>query len=316
MEMRAGSFDGRRFVDHAGGSLVHSRAIDPVIQERVVSSDNVRTFRTSLNILGDGFVEAIADSTLENLAARQSSDVRGTIILVPVLEANGALRIGRFGWKNQHASLVSFSADAYLNEMGITSPFAPTENTSDGASVDEFDEVPDPEEAPTPQEPAGPDIEAFARFMRATKAPPRDLEAGNPSDIDDGEKIFVEIGCASCHTMSIETAPAGTVINGGKFTVPEALGGKTIHPFSDFLLHDVGTGDGIVQNGGDATRNKLRTPPLWGLRTHSIFMHDGMSVTIKDAIVRHAGQAAKAAGRFNRLTESGKRKLLAFLNSL
>ena len=89
--------------------------------------------------------------------------------MVPVLEAASRARIGRFGWKNQHASLVSFSADAYLNEMGITSPLFPDENTSNGRFVGSgsgYDPVADPEDD-------GVDVKAFADFMRATKAPPR-----------------------------------------------------------------------------------------------------------------------------------------------
>ena len=130
-----------------------------------------------------------------------------------------------------------------------------------------FDTVPDPEEAPTPAHPFGPDVELFARFMRATKAPPRDTALAATADAQAGGNLFNQIGCATCHAATITTAPAGTVINGGKFIVTAALGDKIIHPYSDFMLHDVGTGDGIVQNGGQGTRNKLRTPPLWGLRT-------------------------------------------------
>lgn len=315
-EMRAGRFVNGVFTEHAGGSLIHSRAIDARIQERLSGSANVRTFRTSLNTLGDGFIEAIANSTIETIAAHQPSSMRGTVIRVPVLEANGALRVGRFGWKNQHASLVSFSADAYLNEMGITSPFAPDENTSNGASIEDFDEVPDPEEAPTPDEPAGPDIEAFARFMRATKAPPRDLEAAATPDAIAGRNLFNQIGCGTCHVSTIVTSPPGTVINGGAFVVPEALGDKTVHPFSDFLMHDVGTGDGIVQNGGAATRNKVRTPPLWGMRTRERLMHDGASLTRGEAILRHAGQATSVINRYRALSTTQKNQLVAFLNSL
>jgi CxxC motif-containing protein (DUF1111 family) len=315
-ELRAGRFNGSVFVDHPGGSLINDRAIDASIQERTFGEDNVRTFRTSLNTLGDGFVEAIANSTLESIASHQPSSLRGTIIRVPVLEAGNQLRIGRFGWKNQHASLVSFSADAYLNEMGITSPFAPTENTSSGRPVDDFDEVPDPEEAPTPEEPAGPDIEAFARFMRTTKVPPRDEELAATADARAGEQIFRQIGCAHCHTPDIVTAAAGTVINGGAFVVPPALGGKLIHPFSDFLLHDVGTGDGVVQNGGQATRNKLRTPPLWGMRTRGRLMHDGESLTRNDAILRHGGQATGVINNYRNLSTAQKNQLVEFLNSL
>ena len=129
-ELRAGRFNGRTFTEHPGGSLIHSRAIDAHLQEQTSECANVRSFRLSLSTLGDGFVESIADDTLFAIANNQPSALRGEALRVPVLEAGGALRVGRFGWKNQHASLVSFSADAYLNEMGITSPLQPTENTS------------------------------------------------------------------------------------------------------------------------------------------------------------------------------------------
>jgi CxxC motif-containing protein (DUF1111 family) len=308
-ELRAGHFDGNRFIEQIGGSLINDRAIDPSIQERVLSSSEVRTFRTSLNTLGDGFVECIDGRTLVAIANGQPNSMRGQIMQVPVLEAPGAVQIGRFGWKNQHASLVSFSADAYLNEMGITSPLQPHENTSNGRSVDNFDQVNDPEDD-------GEDVEAFARFMRATKAPPQDSVLAATPDAQMGSNLFNQIGCAICHVRSIGTAPPGTVINGGQFTVPAALGNKMIHPFSDFLLHDVGTGDGIVQNGGQSTRNKLRTPPLWGLRTRARLMHDGESLTRNDAILRHDGEAGPVINRYRTLSFSQKNQLITFLNSL
>jgi len=84
---------------------------------------------------------------------------------------------------------------------------------------------------------------------------------------------------------------AGRQHQWGAFTVPAALGSKIIHPYSDFLLHDIGTGDGIVQNGGQSTANKLRTVPLWGTRTHSRRMHDGATLTFNESILRHAGEA-------------------------
>jgi CxxC motif-containing protein (DUF1111 family) len=308
-EIRAGNWDGRNFREHPGGSLINDRAIDPLVQEGILPGNNVRAHRMSLNTLGDGFVEAIADETLESIARNQPTSMRGQVIQVPVLEAGGALRVGRFGWKNQHASLVSFSADAYLNEMGITSPLQPTENTSNGDSVAEYDDVADPEDD-------GEDIEIFARFMRATKAPPRDEALAATAEAQAGSRTFDDIGCGVCHTRDIATAPTGTPINGGAFTIPEALGDKIIHPFSDFLLHDVGTGDGIVQNGGPSTRNKLRTAPLWGLRARPRMMHDGQSLTIAEAIERHRGQAAGVIQAYRNLSGTAKRNLLIFLNSL
>ena len=308
-ELRAGHFTGNVFVDHPGGSLINDRAINAAIQERVLGSNEVRTFRTSLNVLGDGFVEAIDSNTLAAIANGQPSSMRGQFIQVPVLESPGNNRGGRFGWKNQHASLVSFSADAYLNEMGITSPLQPTENTSNGGSVAAFDTVPDPEDD-------GDDIEIFAQFMRGSKAPPVDAALAATPDAQAGSFLFNSIGCATCHVRTIVTAPVGTVINGGAFTVPAALGNKIIHPFGDFLLHDIGTGDGIVQNGGQSTRNKVRTAPLWGVRTRDRLMHDGQSLTRNDAILRHAGQAARVTERYQHLSNAQKNQLITFLNSL
>lgn len=312
-ELRAGRFDGVNFTESAGGSLINDRAINAAIQERVADTDNVTTFRASLNTLGDGFVEAIAESTLISIAQQQPAQslglISGQVIRVPVLEANNALRVARFGWKNQHASLLSFAADAYLNEMGITSPLQPTENTSNGRSVAAFDTVPDPEDD-------GGDVQIFARFMRSSKVPPRDTQLAATADAQAGSRLFDQIGCNICHVRNITTAPVGAVINAGQFTVPAALGNKVIHPFSDFLLHDIGTGDGIVQNGGPSTRNKIRTVPLWGLRTHGRLMHDGYSLTFNDAILRHKGEATSVTLTYLSLSATQKNQLFTFLKSL
>ena len=311
--MRAGHYDGFDFIDHPGGSLIHSRAIDPAIQERVLDGNETRSFRTSLNTLGDGFVEAIDDNTLifiaRNQPAQSKGRIAGEVIWVSVLEAGNTLRVGRFGWKNQHASLVSFSADAYKNEMGITSPLQPSENTSNDNPVDSFDTTPDPENN-------GDDVEAFTRFMRSTKAPSRDNALAATAEAQTGSQLFDQIGCGICHVRTIVTGPAGTVINGGTFTVPPALGNKIIHPFSDFLLHDVGTGDGIVQNGPQSTRNKLRTAPLWGVRTRNRLMHDGESLIFGDAILRHRGEAIFVTNRFRALSDTQRMWIIKFLESL
>jgi CxxC motif-containing protein (DUF1111 family) len=308
-ELRAGHFNGSTFVEQSGGSLINDRAIEPSLQERVLGSSEVRSFRTSLNTLGDGFIEAIADSTIVAIANGQPSAMRGQVIRVPVLEAGGALAVARFGWKNQHASLKSFSADAYLNEMGITSPLLPTENTSNGAPVLNFDLVPDPEDN-------GEDLDLFASFMRATKVPPRDASLAATADAQAGARLFTSVGCNVCHVPSIVTAPPGASILAGSALVPAALGNRVIHPYSDFLLHNVGTGDGIVQNGPQSTRNKMRTPPLWGSRTRDRLMHDGEALTRNDAILRHAGEATPVINAYRALSTTQKNQLVAFLNSL
>jgi CxxC motif-containing protein (DUF1111 family) len=312
-ELRAGHFDGHHFIDAAGGSLINDRAINSLIQERIPAGNEVRTLRLSPTVLGLGFVEAIEDDTLADLARQEfffsGGRISGQLIKVPVSEAGGALRAGRFGWKNQNSSLVSFAADAYLNEMGITSPLQPTENTSNGNSVAAFDTVPDPEDN-------GEDVEVFARFMRATKAPPRDATLQSTPDALVGAQLFAHLGCNVCHTSTLRTASPGTLINGNQFTVPAALGNKIIHPFSDFLLHDVDTGDGIVQNGGPFSRNKIRTAPLWGLRIRTRLMHDGQSLTPRDAILRHDGEARFVINNFRGLSDQQKNQLLIFLRSL
>jgi CxxC motif-containing protein (DUF1111 family) len=314
-EKRAGLFRNGVFTDHPGGSLIHDRATDPRIQELAInSSTNVVALRASVSVLGDGFVEAIGNSTLQQIARDQPAAQRGQIITVPVLEAPRQSRIGRFGWKNQHASLVSFSADAYVNEMGITSPLEPTEPTSNGASIAEYDHA--PEGRPDDPDDEGVDVELFALFMRSTLAPPVDAARANTANARAGSRLFNQIGCGVCHTRTIVTSAPGTVINGGALKVARALGNKIIHPFSDFLLHDVGTGDGIVQNGGPSTRNKVRTAPLWGLRARGRFMHDALSLSVVDAINRHRNQAAASRNAFNALGRTDKNRLLAFLMSL
>ena len=326
-EFRCGHLDvNGNFVDCPGGSLINDRAINARIQERrPTNAETVFTFRTSLNTLGDGFVEAVDSNTLVNISNSQfnqtGGQISGQFITVPVAEANGALRGGRFGWKNQQSSLLSFASDAYLNEQGITNRFNLVENTSLGASVAAFDPVPDNQPCASNAavncgEDPDEDINDFAAFMRASKAPPRDTFGLNATDVAAGDNLFNAIGCNICHVRSITTAPAGTVINGGAFTVPAALGNKIIHPFGDFLLHNVGTGDGIVQNGGQSTANKLRTAPLWGMRTRGRLMHDGETTNRNDAILRHAGEATGVINNYRNLTSTQKNQLLTFLQSL
>jgi CxxC motif-containing protein (DUF1111 family) len=323
-----------------GRSLINDRAICPSgafpnteIQEHVPDSEKIRTFRVSLSVLGDGFVEALSDQTLLDLSKDQCKKSQGRIcgqaLYVPIVEVPGKTGVGRFGWKDQHASLLSFSADAYLNEMGITNRLQPDEVTNLCNAASEPNDTPGTDGLS--------DIDHFARFMRASEAPPRDGTLSETAEAKNGEALFDKIGCANCHVATLTTAPAGTVINGGNFTVPPALGDKTFHPYGDFLLHNVGTGDGIVQAIPEhygrriaehpgmknstfpkfqSTANKIRTAPLWGVRLHSRLMHDGVSATFTDAIGRHRGEASHVTQEFEKLTPAEKKALLTFLLSL
>jgi CxxC motif-containing protein (DUF1111 family) len=295
-----------------GRSIVNDRAIGPEAQEHIPARENIRTLRAALNTLGDGFVEAIDDTTLVAIAEKQpqvtDGRIHGEIVQAPIFEAPGQTRVGRFGWKDQHGSLLSFIGDAYLNEMGITNRLRPTDVTT------VLKTTKDPEDQPDGLGLA--DIDHFAQFIRGTMVPPRDaVLAATPAALRGGE-LFRQVGCSVCHVDSITTAPAGTVIDGGMFTVPEALGDKIIHPFSDFLLHDIGTGDGIVQVGPQDTANKLRTAPLWGLRTKSRFMHDLESLTLLNAISRHRGEAGEPVRRFGELSPEDRAALITFLKTL
>ncbi len=327
MEFRAGRISGGQFVDAPGGQLIHARATDSDIVEHIDTGQTVKAFRIVLSTLGDGFVECIANDRLQNNVAAQPAAQRGTLTNVPVVEAGNQLRIGRFGWKAQHASLVSFSGDAYLNEMGITNKFdgfgGRSSNAADAGTHENpastadgvinvtfpsaFDPVQDPEDD-------GNDVIAFADFMAATRAPGRQNPI--PAAATRGDSLFNAVGCAVCHTRTFQTAAPGTLINGGAFTVPTALGNKIIHPFSDFALHNVGTGDGIVQNAGQSTANQMRTAPLWGIRARNRLMHEGLNITIFDSIQLHAGQATAARNNFNSLTAAQRNDLIAFVLSL
>jgi CxxC motif-containing protein (DUF1111 family) len=313
-------------------SLVNDRATCPEAQMQVPDTATIRTLRLSISVLGDGFVESVADQTLAALAKQQCSMTRGRIcgqvINVPIVESKtGETRAGRFGWKNQHASLISFSADAYLNEMGITSQLQPDEVAQTCNTKPEIN---------SPTEPGLiDDVGRFARFMRATKAPPRDTKLAATPAARAGEQLFAQVGCATCHVPTLQTAPTGTKLT-SEFTVPPALGDKVFHPFSDFLLHNVGTGDGIVmipeEHHGrrirqrnfrgfsdrdvESTQFKIRTAPLWGVRIRTRLMHDGASVTLNDAIRRHRGEASEVTERYERLSSGEREALLTFLRSL
>jgi CxxC motif-containing protein (DUF1111 family) len=322
-----------------GRSLVNDRAIcpnaafpDKEIQERVPETETIRTFRLSLNLLGDGFVEAVADQTLVDLSKQQCKSSHGKIcgqlLYVPIVEAPGQMGVGRFGWKDQHASLLSFSGDAYLNEMGITNRLQPTEVTNICNSASEPNDTPGPDGLS--------DIDHFARFIRATKAPARDAQLASSPTAQKGLTLFEKIGCVTCHVAALTTAAAGTKINGGTFTIPPALGSVTFHPWGDFLMHDVGTGDGILQatrehyghrviqqmadylskQNFESSRNKIRTAPLWGVRLRPRLMHDGASLTLLEAITRHRGEAAHVTQQFERLKRPDQEAIIDFLKSL
>lgn len=297
-------------LDHLGGSLLQAETISPGCQEFIPAISNVQTFRITTSTFGLGLLEAIPDADLIALEAAQAqpgSSVSGHIHFVPLLEDPlGPLRAGRFGWKSQVATVLSFSGDAALNEMGITNALVPTENAPNGDPMllMACDTVADPEDVPDGLGLTF--VQRITHFQRFLAPPPQTPRSGMA-----GEALFASIGCADCHTPSYTTGPA-----------PEAaLAGKLIRPYSDFLVHDMGLlGDGIVQ--GTALETELRTTPLWGVRWRDPLLHDGrigagtVTSRLLGAIQEHDGEAAFAKGNFNALPGDQQAQVLAFLDSL
>lgn len=282
------------------------------------SGANCSAERQATPLFGLGFVEAVADSTFSALAASQNHRIRGTVKTVSEL---GATRVGRFGWKDDHATLRAFAGDAYLNEMGITNPDFPAERSTCALNQSKFGvplDIDDEPEDPTDDDGRA-DVDHFADFMRALAPPP---PLGQTSDAQAGHALFNSIGCGGCHVETITTAanPAAFIpaTTGGIPITPTLnalLASQTFHPFSDFLLHDMGAlGDGITSDAAGPTM--MRTAPLWGARARSRFLHDGRAESIADAITLHAGQGRDAAEAFGQLSPTQQQQIIDFLNTI
>ncbi len=305
-EVRAGYRDeDGKFHALNGGTLYHLFSIpNHLCQVNIPEEANVIARRAPLPVFGDGLIEAIADSTIAERADPDDLNgdgIRGRVGWVNTLEDNQR-RVGRFGWKAQQATLLSFSADAYRNEMGITNDLLPNEFALgiDEATMKECSPKKGLEDV-RDRRTGLRGIDNFTNFMRFL-AP---VERGPVSDATRrGESLFLSVGCASCHTPSMMTAQNANPV----------FDRKPVHLYSDLLLHDIGSGDGIEQAA--AAAGELRTPPLWGLRFRRPLMHDGASATVSDAIARHQGESKGVTERFQSLSPGQKADLIAFLSSL
>ncbi len=307
MENRAGILheDGS-FEELPGGSNFQMFSL-PVhsIQASIPPEANSVAHRKSLALFGNGLVEAVPDETLIGLADPDDSDGDGISgRAARVLDRDsGEIRVGRFGWKSQQSSLFTFGAEAYRDEMGITNVLFPNEACPYGVDcelLELIDPVPDPEDAPEVTTGLR-GVDNFANFLRLLGPPTR----GEINEaVARGEQIFRSVRCHSCHVESLESGQAFS----------PALSFKRFFPYSDFLLHEVGTGDGIGQ--ADAQPNEIRTVPLWGLRFRGPFLHDGRASNLKEAILMHGAEAESSRIAFEALSEEQTQDLLAFLRSL
>lgn len=306
-EVRAGQVDGEgNFTELNGGTLFHLFSIPGHrCQVQIPTEANVIARRSPIPVFGAGLVEAIPDETIvvqEDPEDRDGDGISGRAARITDL-VSGRERIGRFGWKAQHATLLAFSADAYRNEMGITNDLLPNE-VALGVDAETLavcsparKGVEDVRDRRTGMR----GIDNFENFMRLL-AP---IERGPEDDeTRSGEQLFQSFGCASCHTPFLHT---------GRHSNP-VFDQKAVRLFSDLLLHDVGTGDGIPQAAAQA--NEIRTPALWGLRLRRPLLHDGSAATVDQAIRRHAVEALSSADRYREGTVGERSALLTFLMSL
>lgn len=288
-----------------GGSLIQSQGIGPIgscniVGEAVPPEATIVAGRKTTPLFGLGLVDSVPDRVFIAIAEFQKRFLprtAGRANLVTDVSTH-RLAVGKFGWKGQNPNLKQFAADAYLNEMGITSPTFPNENCPQGdcsllttcglAHADPEDD--------------GSGVQAFTDFMTFLAPPPRGEITRQARS---GELIFLQIGCAACHLPVLETGRNSVAV----------LDRVRFFPYSDFLLHDMGSlGDGIEQ--GRASGREMRTAPLWGLGVRNTFLHDGRATMVSDAILAHDGQGAGAKQQFSALTPKEMRDLLAFLKSL
>jgi CxxC motif-containing protein (DUF1111 family) len=290
---------------HHGGGLLQGNGIrrapgstHDFLGEKVPAEATVTTKRRTQPLYGLGLVDATDDSTFIALAAAQAArgdGLAGRVSLVHNI-VSGMKTVGKFGWKAQTATLQERTADAFLQEIGITSPLFPDEVCPSGDCAQlKFNPQPGLNDG-------GERVNLVADYVRFLGPPPR---GPITPDVLAGQAVFARIGCDVCHTPTLQTGPNAIA----------ALDRVTYHPYSDFLLHDMGPrGDGIQQ--GAAKGTEIRTPPLWGMHTFTTFMHDARAKGPDAAILAHDGQGRGARDRYERLNATDRASLLAFLKSL
>jgi CxxC motif-containing protein (DUF1111 family) len=323
------SGDGRGFLDNAlqrigsesddflrgvGGPQIQDKAIPGADPEQVPAGAAV-SLRLPPPVFGVGLIEAIPEAAILALADPDDRDGDGisgrpnwvaSAVWVPHSEPGGGAgpRLGRFGRKAQTSSLFQQVVEAYLQDIGITSEFLPTENRNPLSSVpvEAIDRVPDPEVSAST-------VQAVTHYIRAL-APP--APGSDTDEREQGRAIFAQIGCTRCHTPAHQT---------GQSVIP-ALSSKTVDLYSDLLLHDMG--DELADNRPDglATGREWRTAPLWGLRLmrqflngQTLLLHDGRAGSVEEAILLHGGEARAIRDAFAALTPAQKRALLDFVET-
>jgi len=303
-------------LDNLGGTLLQKSfvgSLDPGCEETVPPEADVVVQRQTPHVFGAGLLEALDDAEIIlNATFPPNPNVSGVARMVQPVEG-GPMRPGRFGWKGGVATVLTFSADASLNELGLTTSFFPNDNAPNG-DVSKLgpplacDMVPDPEDVGDQR------ITRQTTFQAFLAAPPQTPRSGMT-----GEAVFNSVGCNACHIGSWTTGTHSEAV----------LSNVDIKPYSDFLLHDMGDdrltggdgcGDGIVD--GIATEREMQTRALWGLGQREAFLHDGRATggsfgqNVDAAVHDHGGEAAFSRAAYEALGATQRAQIHEFLESL
>lgn len=299
-----------------GGPQLQDKALMNYPAETLPAEANVFTKRMAPAVMGLGYIAALNDAAI--LANADPNDDNGdgisgranyvnpTSFFSPqsIHIPSAGQYIGRFGKKAEKVTIMDQVVFALKQDIGITSDFDTEDLYNHQAGSFTGDNTTDPEVSAS-------FVQSLVFYMRTLKAPER-RNATDP-DVVAGEKIFGQIGCASCHRSTFVTAQSDIA----------ALSNQEFHPYSDFLLHNMGDDldDGYPE--GSANSNEWRTPPLWGIGLakttqggQMFLLHDGRAHSYDEAIARHGGEAATRRDSYNALSESDKQKLKKFLDSL
>lgn len=310
---RIGS-DADSFQNSIGGPQIQDKAIPGAEPEPYPTGIPV-SVRVPPPVFGVGLIEAIPVAAILANADELDADgdgISGRPNYVPAADfvpgtepsSGSGLKLGRFGRKAQNAVLFQQVVTAYLQDMGITSPFLPTENRNplSGTPIEAVDRVADPEVLEST-------VQAVTHYVRALAPPEPGAETANRTL---GRQIFAQIRCSSCHVPEFQTGPSPL----------RALSQRTVHLYSDLLLHDMG--DALADNrpDGQATGREWRTTPLWGLRLmrkflngQALLMHDGRARSVEEAILMHGGESLAARNAFAQLSAAHRAALLDFVES-
>ncbi|MCE9538107.1 MAG: thiol oxidoreductase [Bacteroidetes bacterium] len=299
-----------------GGPQLQERAIPGYSPEAFPGQANVFTKRLAPAVMGLGYIAALSDASI--LANADSSDVDGdgisgranyvspTNFFTPqtIHTANNGKYIGRFGKKAEKVTIQDQVVFALKQDIGITSDFDTEDLYNIQSGINTGDHVPDPEVSSN-------FVHSLVFYMRSLKTPPR--RNIDDADVVAGQNLFEGIGCTSCHKSTFVTSESDI----------SALSNQTFHPYSDFLLHDMGELLDDSYPEGSANSNEWRTPPLWGIGLakdsqggNMFLLHDGRASTFESVISYHGGEASSRRAAFYALSEQQKAQIIKFLESL